>query len=265
MARVFASLQTCRRIETATARDLARAAEQAGGFSLSVGLGTAIFAGPDSPLTKVVGVDLDLDALAEAQHRFARAGAAVPVELPTLAEPALAQALSARSYAVVGFEDVLARPLGTNTPADPSFDVRPSDSGDLEAWLDVLVEGFAHPDGSGPEAATSFPRDVVRKAVRAMATTSQRFTVFVDGVAAAAGSMTTIDGIAFLSGTATLPAFRRRGLQTALLHHRLRTAATQGAELACITTSPGSKSKQNAMRRGFAGIYTRVLMRRELD
>lgn len=257
---MFASAELCRRIECAVAWDLGRAAEHVGGFTVDVGDGLAIFAGADSPLTKVVGLGPEPDALEEVERRFGEHGAAVTVELPTLAEPVVPAALSDRGYKVVGFEDVLGRSTEVEpAPLPEGVELRPSDDDELEAWLDVLVEGFAHPDGQGPQAAESFPRDVVRRAVRAMAATASRILALRDGAPAAAGSLSVHDGVAFLSGAATLPAHRRRGLQSSLLEHRLGLAHGRGAGIACITTAPGSKSKQNAQRRGFSPLYTRVL------
>lgn len=184
-------------------------------------------------------------------------------ELCRRIERAVASDLGRAAEYAGGFtiEDVLGRSTQVEPgPLPTGVELRPSDADALEAWLDVLVEGFAHPDDQGPQAAESFPRDVVRNAVRAMATTASRTLALRDGVPAAAGSLSVQGGVAFLSGAATLPAHRRRGLQTALLEHRLNLACARGADVACITTAPGSKSKQNAQRRGFVPLYTRVLM-----
>ena len=51
---------------------------------------------------------------------------------------------------------------------------------------------------------------------------------------------------------------RRRGLQTALLHERMRYAFDQGCDLAMMAALPGSESQRNAERRGFQIAYTRT-------
>ncbi len=260
---MFGSLELCARIERAVATDLGRAALAAGGFVLPVGQGAAVFAGADSPLTKVVGSDLDVAALPAVERSFAEHGGSPTIELPTLAEPSLVAALGEAGYRARGFEDVLVRSTGGEArplPEGVTMEAVPDEG--LEGWLDVLVEGFAHPDDQGPEAAESFPREAVREAVRAMATISMRVLARRDDEPAGAASLSIADGVAFLSGAATLPAHRRRGLQTAMLEHRLGLAHEAGAELACVTTAPGSKSKQNAQRRGFTPLYTRVLFSR---
>ncbi len=75
--------------------------------------------------------------------------------------------------------------------------------------------------------------------------------------------MRVADGLAQLTGAATRPAHRRRGVQSALLAARLREAAEWGCDLAVVTVLPGSKSQQNAQRRGFELLYTRAIFRRE--
>ena len=57
--------------------------------------------------------------------------------------------------------------------------------------------------------------------------------------------------MAQLAGAATAPAHRRRGVQTALLAHRLQVAAAEGADLASVFVTPGSGSERNVQRAGF--------------
>jgi ribosomal protein S18 acetylase RimI-like enzyme len=68
------------------------------------------------------------------------------------------------------------------------------------------------------------------------------------------------EGVAQLTGAATAPAYRRRGVQTALLSARLVEAARAGCDIAVVTTQPGSKSQQNVQRRGFHLLYTRAIL-----
>jgi ribosomal protein S18 acetylase RimI-like enzyme len=67
-------------------------------------------------------------------------------------------------------------------------------------------------------------------------------------------------GVAQLTGAATAPAHRRRGVQTALLSARLSDAAAAGCDVAVVTTQPGSKSQQNVQRRGFDLLYARAVL-----
>jgi len=83
-----------------------------------------------------------------------------------------------------------------------------------------------------------------------------RYVALRDGVLAGGASLRMAEGVAQLTGAATAPAHRRRGVQTALLSSRLADATATGCDIAVITTQPGSKSQQNAQRRGFDLLYT---------
>jgi GNAT superfamily N-acetyltransferase len=63
----------------------------------------------------------------------------------------------------------------------------------------------------------------------------------------------------------SLPAFRRRGVQTALLDVRMQRAAEQGCELAMSLAQPGSASQRNIARQGFRTLYTRVKFEKAAD
>ena len=71
------------------------------------------------------------------------------------------------------------------------------------------------------------------------------------------------DGITQLFGAATHPVHRRRGIQSALLRARLCAGRARGCDLAVVTTQPGSKSQQNALRAGFSLLYTRAVWVRQ--
>jgi GNAT superfamily N-acetyltransferase len=81
-----------------------------------------------------------------------------------------------------------------------------------------------------------------------------------DGVPAGGASMHVTGGVAQLTGAATLPQHRRRGVQSALLSARLADAAAEGCDLAVVTTQPGSKSQQNVQRNGFDLLYARAIL-----
>jgi GNAT superfamily N-acetyltransferase len=84
------------------------------------------------------------------------------------------------------------------------------------------------------------------------------FLAFVDGnVAGGAGAFAN-HGVGGLFGASTLPAFRRRGVQAALLAARLAWARERGCDLAVSFARPGSISHRNIERHGFRVAYTRT-------
>jgi ribosomal protein S18 acetylase RimI-like enzyme len=158
--------------------------------------------------------------------------------------------------------------LGRALPFEPSaplpHDVAiarcaPHESG---AWLEVVVAGFASPDVQGVASHESFPRDAIERAVEDVAATRGfvRYIARRDGEPAGGASMRLCDGIAQMCGAATLPAHRRRGIQSALLAARLVEATHAGCELAVVTTLPGLKSMQNVQREGFELLYARAVL-----
>ena len=86
-----------------------------------------------------------------------------------------------------------------------------------------------------------------------------RYLVWADGIPRAVVPPTCATALLGIFGTATLPRFRRRGVQTALVAHVLDEAAGR-ADLAIATTEPGSTSQRVFERLGFRLIYTRAIL-----
>ena len=188
------------------------------------------------------------------------------VELSCLADPSIGARLTERGYRLAGFENVLGCPLEPNrqAPSTPEIEVVASDEGDLPAWVDVVVTGFATPDTEGVASPEEFPREALERVIGDMASSRgfSRYLAKRQGEIAGGGSLRQSEGIAQLCGASTLPTHRRRGVQTALLHTRLAIAAQSGCDLAIMTTLPGSRSQKNAQRRGFQLLYTRAILQR---
>ncbi|MGV0807133.1 GNAT family N-acetyltransferase [Mycolicibacterium setense] len=266
---LFCGIDLARRIEKAeadliTAATHAAAHRGADGLVLPVAGGYACFAEAESPMNKVVGLGFDglpdEAVLGEIERAFAARGGSTRVELSNLADPELAELLSDRGYRLVEFENVLGRPIGIEEPPQTT-DIQVRRADDLDAWVKVVVEGFAHPDGEGPVSHEQFPADIIERAERDMEKSgATAYIALYDGDIAGGGMMRLTGGIAQLSGAATAPAYRRRGVQAALLAARLAEAAAAGCEIAVVTTAPGSKSQHNVQRRGFQLLYTRAIL-----
>jgi len=238
-------------------------------FARAIGGGVAVYTGTDSPITKVIGVGLD-GAIAESdldamEHEYFSRGSAVRAEVSTLADPALVRLLTSRGYVLNGFENVLGRRLGPpldDRPTPPDgLVVAPSD--DERTWLNVVLDGFATPDtGVVSAPGESFEREALERIYRDMAcaTGFRRYLARLGGDPAGGGNLRLCDGVAQLCGAATLPAFRRRGIQTAMLFTRLQDAGDAGCDIAVVTTEPGSRSQQNVQRAGFGLLYSRAVL-----
>jgi GNAT superfamily N-acetyltransferase len=82
------------------------------------------------------------------------------------------------------------------------------------------------------------------------------------GEACSAGYVDVRGAQATLYAASVLPAFRRRGVQTAMIAERLRLALGRGAEFATITSDPDGPTERNARRLGFVSCYTRLILTR---
>jgi len=134
---------------------------------------------------------------------------------------------------------------------------------DPEEWIRVVSAGFMHPDTfDGPAPIEVIDTQGIDLIVRDL-TALEGLSLFLarwDGTVAGGAGMRIAEGVAQLSGAATLPQHRRRGVQTALLGERLAAAAQAGCDIAVVTTEPGSKSQANAHRQGFELLYVRAVL-----
>ena len=239
----------------------------AGGFLVPVAGGVASFAETDSPFNKVAGLGFGgvpgPVALDEIERAFATCGVPVQVELPHLADPAIGELLTRRGYRLESFENVLGRALGGEPErvAPPGVEVRGSDDAELDAWLEVLADAAARPDTQGVPWHEEFPREVYLRAERDMAAAGVlRYAALWDGTLVGGAGLRLAEGVAQFTGAGTAPAYRRRGIQAALLAARLTDATDAGCDVAVVVTQPGSRSQQNAQRRGFDLLYTRAVL-----
>jgi GNAT superfamily N-acetyltransferase len=262
---LFCDTALAGRIERVEAQLIARCSEAArhrarsDGFVIPIAGGVASFAEEGSPFNKVAGLGFggapDPAALDEIEEAFATRGSTVQIELAHLADPGIGVALSARGYQLESFENVLGRALAglTERVIPAGIEVRPSGAEEFGTWLDVVAEGSVHPDTQGVPWHEEFPREMI---INAELDSAAAGTVRYAGGA----SMRLAEGVAQLTGAATAPVHRRRGIQTALVSARLADAAAAGCDVAVITTQPGSKSQQNAQRQGFDLLYTRAVL-----
>jgi GNAT superfamily N-acetyltransferase len=238
---------------------------RAGVASLEAGGGRALYSVPDSPLNKVLGLgvgasvsDADLDAI-EAFYASHRAPA--QIELCPHATPDLPSRLSARGFVLQAFENQLARPMDDGE-VDPSVSgslrVMHASSAEEELWVDVVAEGFAVAEGAdgAPPESVNLLRAVMHQFNHPAIV---RYLVWDHDDPAGGGAAYVRDGIVGIFGTATLPRFRRRGVQTALVSQLLADVSAR-ADLAVATTEPGSTSQRTFERLGFSLIYTRAIM-----
>jgi GNAT superfamily N-acetyltransferase len=271
---MFANATLGARIDRAEGRLVAQMAAEArsnargGAVILPISGGVSVFAGPRSPMNKVIGLGfdaaLDLQALREIEDRWRERDEPVRIELSTLTDPAIADELSDRGYRLRGFENVLARRL--DDLPDPavfreiSIDLVGKD--DVSAWFDVAVDSFANMDGTGSVADAALSREELARSLGELlgGMAYNRYLARIDGLAVGEAALHVDDRLALLAGSGTLPAYRGRGVQKALVQRRLHDARDAGCDFAVVVTAPGTRSQDNVMRRGFELLYSRAIL-----
>jgi len=244
----------------------ARAGLPGGADTLEVAGGRALCVRAESPLNKVLGLglgapvtDADLERLTAF---YAERRQPAQVELCPLAPADLPARLVQRGYLPRGFENQLARVAPFDAlPGPTAARVRRAEPADDERWLRLVSRGFASGEGS-PAQTPAAEGDAAEALVAVMRQFVHpeivRYLVELDGELAGAGAGYVHAGVLAIVGTATLPEFRRRGVQHALVGQALRDAGAR-ADLATATVEPGSTSQRTFERLGFHVLYTRAL------
>jgi GNAT superfamily N-acetyltransferase len=80
-----------------------------------------------------------------------------------------------------------------------------------------------------------------------------------DGTPAATAVLYVADNVGYCADAATHPAFRGRGLQTALLHRRIADASAAGVDFICSGAEFLSQSHRNMERSGMRVLFVRSL------
>lgn len=253
-------VEIARREERRTARALTEIAAEwepiAGGTMGFGGLGSwvnfAVGLGLDGP---VGGDDLDRSI-----RFYADRGVEALVEVSPFAHKSLVRGLADRGFVLREFETVLARAIEATEDFRPKtwprgleiVQVDPGDDEQVRAFIDVSLSGFR---------AAGHPLDPVNEeyARRVVEHPKTRcFLALVEGSPAGGGSLDVGEDIACLFGTSVLPAYRRRGIQQALILRRLERCREEGRHLAAVHSTPGAATDRNAMRLGFSLAYTKV-------
>ena len=229
----------------------------AGGWANFTGLfGSRVQgAGLDGP---AAAVDID-----DAERFFDEVGLSSEFEVCPLADASLWRELAERGYRLVGFRNVYAVDphvpgLAPAAPVDDSTVVSCHlvDGSGFAAWSDIVLDGFGYRDDRMRNRVGRWNRMVFDQPEAVL------FVATLGGERVGAANALLHGPTASLGGTTTLPAFRRRGVQRALLGARLAHAQAAGCDLAVVTADPGGGSARNVERAGFRLVYTNARLRR---
>lgn len=207
----------------------------------------------------------DIDRIVE---YFRSRGVEPKVEIPVFAPKELLDALADRGFGVRQFENVYARAIGANEDVRRALPhgwpeglvVETMDAGDdgaVQEYVLTVLHGFMPAEAITGEMIDSTVRTMTRETIVG-------FVGRIDGRIAAVGAVewTEIEGtrLCALAGAVTVEEFRGRGVQLALIAHRLNAARDLGCTIALIESFPGIPTERNAARLGFGLAYARAVL-----
>jgi GNAT superfamily N-acetyltransferase len=268
MESVLLDLNLAREIELAEAEAAVDCANQmmamqAGsqGAVESIAGGYAVYCGSGNPVTQAIGLGLHGPVSAEEVDKleafyFSR-NEPVRVETCPLADASLFEHYKSRNYFVSEFSNVMVRPVidGASPPIPAGLELRLARPDELDLWVMTVAQGFAENYPVTHELLSVMKMFAIGK-------NTECYLARIDGRVVGGATLALRGRIAGLFGASTLPEFRKRGVQTALLHLRLQRAAQTGCTLAMSLAQPGSNSQRNITRLGFNTLYTRVKFER---
>ena len=227
---------------------------------IKVGGASAQFDGVESPLTQTFGLGIHEDATAEhldeIEAFYKERGAPVFHEVSPLAEQSILTLLSDRGYRPIELTSVMFRELSRlpDKPlvANAQISIRQTDESEADLWAATSARGWATIHESLADFMLAFGK------IAARMSGGHPFVAEINGEVVGAAGLGIYDEICILSGAATVPEARNRGVQNALLDARLRLARERNCTLAMICALPGSQSQKNAQKNGFNIAYTRI-------
>lgn len=197
------------------------------------------------------------------------------VEIAPQARASLVEALARRGFVLRRFLHLFVRDLGDADPGPPPStsipkdvvieSLDPDDEETARAWATLSARNFA-PARTPQEADVEIGLRIVHHP-RCTALAARHGDEIV---AAAAFEIGPVPGdpeladrhgpVAALFGAAVEPAWRRRGIQTALVHHRLAMAADRGVRFATVSSHPDIATERTARRCGFELACTKAVL-----
>ena len=222
--------------------------------------GVAFCGGPDYPVNQIVGMglhgEITPEALDEVEEFFRSRGVPSTVVVSPLADESLRKLLGERGYGIAEFNSVLIRRINPQEPLTlpAGVVIERVTPETADPWMSAIAKGFAQDIVVAESVFGGFA-----SLPGAMAFLARIEDKVVGGCG---GRVIPEARIAAFFGTATLPEYRGRGVQTALIAQRLHEAALAGCEYAVVSTMPGSGSQRNMERRGFRVAYTKAVMLR---
>lgn len=209
---------------------------------------------PNPVFNHVAGLTAqDRDALPEMARWYRDHGLPLRVDVaPAQADPLLFDALAGQGLRQTGFyAGLYAQPATAIT--DPVAGLR-VEAAEPAEFAQVYVAGFEFPRRALDTMARSMEVLAGQPGCHFFRARTGRAT---DGV----GLLFVAAGTGYLATAATLPGHRGKGVQTALVRHRIAVAARAGADMVAGHAAVGSGSQRTMERCGLRVAHTKAIWR----
>jgi hypothetical protein len=171
--------------------------------------------------------------------------------VPALADDKISRELARLGYYQSGFHaSLIDEPHAPAPQGNAGVIERVGDAALLEEFLDAHAAGWRIPDPQGFKANV---RGWLGQPGWSL------YLARVEGKAAATGILFIRDGVGYCADAATVPAFRGRGQQQAMLRRRIADAAAAGVDVVCSGAEYLSASHRNMERVGMRVQFVRAL------
>jgi ribosomal protein S18 acetylase RimI-like enzyme len=193
----------------------------------------------------------DTDRVDEIAAFYRRHGVRAWLELaPSERFGHLAAALARAGAAQIGFHTM----LHGAPSAGAANEVEIERAVDPELFADIILRGHGVPAGARGRDGASVARWAEIDGWRL-------YLARVEGEPAGAAMLSIDDDLGYLANASTLPDFRRRGVQTALIAARIADAKAAGCDAVSSQAGFGSPSQRNLERAGLRVAYTKAVWR----
>jgi ribosomal protein S18 acetylase RimI-like enzyme len=162
----------------------------------------------------------------------------------------LAKALTEAHASQIGFHSMLHGHATTNSVKEIEIER----AVDPEVFADLLLRGHGVPEGARTRDRASVARWAEIDGWRL-------YIGRIDGEPAGAALLSIDDDLGYLANASTLPEYRRRGVQSALIAARVADARDAGCDAVSSQAEFGSPSQRNLERAGLQVAYTKAVWR----
>ena len=261
--------ELARRIELAEAVDmaafaveLAQVAPELRATTFPLVDGHAVLTGKGMYVNGALAVGIDRvpteDEFDQWEAACAHVGVAASFEVHEHSHPDLVAAVEARGYVLDPDSCRTGLALTQSSYSLRSVDddievVHVTTPALVETWKELTAQGWGHETPERRAVSDRFTDVAARIQKPGLFLAVERATGRPIGCA----NLSFLGETALLGGMSTLPAERGRGVQSALIQHRLRLAWRSGRSLAATHAKPNEGSIRNLQRAGFEPVLTK--------